>query len=200
MSVPHDDPVPFRLVAPAMRRFAVALWIVAVALVPIGLITDGPRALLLVPAPSAFTAWFAWTALWRPRVLATADGVVVVDVRRTTRIAWGRVLEVRSRFGLEVVTSEGDRRTWIAPRPTARLRLTPVAPLGPGGPAQAAETTLTVAEAADRLRAFVPSPAPLEGPPPAEVTPARIEHRVHGWSVVALIALGLLGSMAGARI
>lgn len=203
MTAQRDQPTPFRLVAPGMRRFAVVLWVVAVVLVPLGLLTDGPRALLLVPAPSAFTAWFAWTVLWRPRVVADADGLTVVDVRRTTRIAWVRVHEVRSRFGLEVRTSEGDRRTWIAPRPTARLRLDPATAPDASTSASVSHAPgdrVTVAEAAARIAAFVPEPEATDGPPPASVTPAPIVHRAHGWSVVALVVLGLLGTLTAARI
>jgi hypothetical protein len=206
--VPETDfprPAPFRLASIGMRRLAVVFWVVAVALVPLGLLTDGVRALVFLPGPSVFTAWFAWTVLWRPGVVATADALVVVDVRRTTRVPWSRVLEVRSRFGLEVVTSEGDRRTWTAPRPTARLRVLPPTtaddvPARRAAAAAADLPTISVEEAAVRLRAFVPVVEVLDGPPPVRVAAAPIEHHVHGWSVLALVVLGIVGSMTGAQV
>jgi len=190
------SPQPFRIVAPALRRLAIVLWVVAVALVPIAIAGNGPSAALLALPPSAFTAWFAWMALWRPRVEATPDALVVVDVRRTTTIAWPRVEEVRSRYGLEVRTNEGLLRAWIAPRPTARLRLDTIRPDGrPGG-----TEPVTVPAAADRLAACVPVREPLDGPPPARVTVAGLVTHGHWWGVLLLVVLGVLGSLTGARL
>ncbi|WIB12033.1 hypothetical protein [Curtobacterium sp. MCPF17_052] len=149
---------PTRIVATNMRRFAVALWVVAVALVVIGLVTNGLRAAWLVPVPSLFTAWFAWVVLWRPRIELTEDELVVVDVRRTTRFAWRRVQDVRSKYGLEVVTDQGEQRVWIAPRPTARLAIE-----RPGG-----AVPLSVAAAADEMRARVPAAVTYDGAPPGD--------------------------------
>ncbi|PZE86501.1 PH domain-containing protein [Curtobacterium sp. MCBD17_032] len=179
-----------QIVATNMRRFAVALWIVAAALVVIGLVANGPAAVLLVPVPSLFTAWFAWVVLWRPRIEITDDALVVVDVRRTTRFAWRRVQEVRTKYGLEVVTDQGEQRVWIAPRPDARLAV-----VRPGGP-----VPVSVDGAADEIRAFVPAPAVHDGAPPATVTAAPIVHRAHGWAITALVVLGIAASLAGARL
>ncbi|PZE67021.1 MULTISPECIES: PH domain-containing protein [unclassified Curtobacterium] len=182
--------MPARIVATNMRRFAVALWVVAAALVVIGLVTNGPSAALLVPVPSLFTAWFAWVVLWRPRIELTADALVVVDVRRTTRFAWRRVRAVRTKYGLEVVTDQGEHRVWIAPRPNARLTL-----VRPGG-----SVPVDVDAAADEIRAVVPPPLVYDGDPPATVTAAPIVHEAHGWAIVALVVLGIAGSLAGARL
>lgn len=182
--------MPVRIVATSMRRFAIALWVVAVALVVIGLVTNGPRAALLVPVPSLFTAWFAWVVLWRPRIELHEDALVVVDVRRTTRFAWRRVQDVRTKYGLEVVTDQGEQRVWIAPRSTARLAV-----VRPGG-----TVPVSVEGAADEVRAFVPAPVVHDGAPPATVTAAPIVHRVHGWAVTALVVLGIAASLAGARL
>jgi hypothetical protein len=182
--------MPARIVATNMRRFAVALWIVAAALVVIGLVTNGPGAALLVPVPSLFTAWFAWVVLWRPRIEITDDALVVVDVRRTTRFAWRRVQEIRTKYGLEVVTDQGEQRVWIAPRPDARLAV-----VRPGG-----TVPVSVDAAADEIRAFVPAPIEYDGAPPATVTAAPIVHHVHGWAITALVVLGIAGSLAGARL
>jgi hypothetical protein len=182
--------MPARIVATNMRRFAVALWIVAAALVVIGLVTNGPGVALLVPVPSLFTAWFAWVVLWRPRIEITDDALVVVDVRRTTRFAWRRVQEIRTKYGLEVVTDQGEQRVWIAPRPNARLAV-----VRPGGP-----VPVSVDVAADEIRTFVPAPIEYDGAPPATVTAAPIVHRVHGWAITALVVLGIAGSLAGARL
>ncbi|MBF4584000.1 PH domain-containing protein [Curtobacterium sp. VKM Ac-2865] len=182
--------MPTRIVATNMRRLALVLWAVAVALVVIGLVANGLRAAWLVPVPSLFTAWFAWVVLWRPRIELTEDELVVVDVRRTTRFAWRRVQDVRSKYGLEIVTDQGEQRVWIAPRPTARLAIDQ-----PGGP-----VPVSVAAAADEIRARVPAPVEHVGAPPATVTAAPIVHRVHGWAIVALVVLGIAGSMAGARL
>jgi hypothetical protein len=147
-----------------------------------------------VPVPSVFTALVAWVVLWRPHVALTDDALVVVDVRRTTTYAWRRVTDVRTRYGLEVLSSEGTRRVWIAPRSTARLRVVP-AGARPGG---TAPVDLDVAAAA--MRARIPVDAPTDAPPPATVTPAPIVHRAHGWAVTALVVLGIAASMAGARL
>jgi hypothetical protein len=191
-AVPPSAPV--RIVSPALRRGAVVLWVVAVVLVPLGLLTGGPGTAVFVPVPSVFTALVAWVVLWRPHVALTEDALVVVDVRRTTTYAWRRVTDVRSRYGLEVLSSEGTRRVWIAPRSTARLRLVPAGTRSGG----TAPVDLDVAAAA--IRARIPVDAPTDAPPPATVTPAPIVHRAHGWAVTALVVLGIAASMAGARL
>lgn len=207
----HSAPLePFRLVAPGLRTFAVVLWIVAALLVPIGFVGSGPRALLFVWAPSLFTAAVAWFVLWRPRIEATADALVVIDVRRTSTIAWRRVEAVSAKYGLEVTTNEGVRRIWIAPRPTARLRVDPERAASAmrvatsdarrqdgrtGGSEQ-----VTVAAAARRLVAFVPVDESGDAQPPAQVTAAPITHRTHWVAILVLIVLGTLGSLSGAQL
>lgn len=176
------------IVAPGMRVLAVVLWAASVALVPLALVGDGSP--LLAPIPSVFIAFLAWAVLWHPRIELTPDALRVVDVRRTSSYAWKRVTEVRTKYGLEIVTSEGVRRTWIATRPTARL-----AAQRPGGTVR-----LTVDAAADEVRALVPAAAVQDGPPPASVTAAPITHRAHGWSVLALVVLGLVATMAAAQL
>jgi hypothetical protein len=208
---PPEGPASFRIVAPGLRTFAVVLWVVAVALVPIGLVGGGPRALLFVWAPSLFTAAVAWFVLWRPRVEATAEALVIVDVRRTSTIAWRRVVTVRAKYGLEVTTSEGVRRVWIAPRPTARLRIdasstasTVSAADGPGGTDRAGRSggsvPVTVDAAAAQLVAWIPVDDSGDALPPARVTAAPITHRVHWVAVLLLIVLGTLGSLSGAQL
>lgn len=220
---PPEGPASFRIVAPGLRTFAVVLWVVAVALVPIGLVGGGPRALLFVWAPSLFTAAVAWFVLWRPRVEATAEALVIVDVRRTSTIAWRRVVTVRAKYGLEVTTSEGVRRVWIAPRPTARLRIDASSTAstastvsaadgahgaggahGPGGTDRAGRSggsvPVTVDAAAARLVASIPVDDSGDALPPARVTAAPITHRVHWVAVLLLIVLGTLGSLSGAQL
>jgi hypothetical protein len=186
-------PAPLVIVAPGMRALAVALWVLAVVLVPIGVLSGGVRAVPFVVLPSVFTAWFAWVVLWRPRIVATPEELVVVDVRRTTRFTWTRVLEIRSKYGVEIVSSEGERRTWVAPRPTARLSVSGTAL--PGGASR-----VDAAGAAALLVAFVPSREVSDAPPPASVVAAPITHRIHGWLVLSLIVLGIAASMSAARI
>lgn len=195
-AVPPSAPV--RIVSPALRRGAVVLWVVAVVLVPLGLLTGGPGTAVFVPVPSVFTALVAWVVLWRPHIALTDDALVVVDVRRTTTYAWRRVTDVRSRYGLEVVSSEGTRRVWIAPRSTARLRIDGAGAHGVARSGGSAPVALDVAAAV--IRARVPVDAPTDTAPPATVTPAPIVHRAHGWAVTALVVLGIAASMAGARL
>jgi hypothetical protein len=179
------------IVAPGMRTLAIVLWVVAVVLVPLALVTgDSPW---LAPVPSVFIALLAWAVLWRPRFVLTEDTLTIVDVRRRSTYAWRRVQEVRTKYGIEVVSSEGVRRTWLATRPNARLAV-----LGSGRSGGA--THLTVQSAADEMRAHVPVPAPADGLPPATVTPALVTHRAQGLTVLALVVLGLLATMAAAQL
>lgn len=186
-------PAPVVIVAPGMRALAVALWVLAVALLPIAVLSDGVRAVPFAVLPSVFTAWFAWVVLWRPRIVATPDELVVVDVRRTTRFTWSRVLDVRAKYGVEIVSSEGERRTWVAPRPTTRLSVTGTDL--PGG-----ADRVDAAGAAALLVAMVPEREVSDAPPPATVTAAPITHRIHGWLVLSLVALGIAASISAARI
>lgn len=180
-----------RIVAPGMRTLAIVLWVLAVALLPLGLTGDRSVPVWLVPVPSLFIAFVAWAALWRPRIDLTDEALVVVDVRRTSTYAWPRVTGVKTKYGLEVLSSEGERRTWIAPRPTARLRLDG----RPGGPVR-----LDVSAAADEILARVPEAAVVDGPPPATVVPQPITHRVHGWTVLAIVVLALAATLVAARL
>jgi len=179
------------ILSPGMRALAVVLWVAAVALVPIALLGGG--APWLVPVPSLFIAFVAWAVLWRPRFELTPDHLRIVDVRRTSTYDWRRVTEVRTRYGIEVVSSEGVRRTWLATRRSARLAA--VADGRPGG-----TTPLDVDAAAERMRALVPAPVEQDGPPPATVTAAPITHRAHGWTIVAMIVLGVVATMAAAQL
>ncbi|ROP64654.1 MULTISPECIES: PH domain-containing protein [unclassified Curtobacterium] len=183
-------PEPARIVAPGMRTLAVVLWVVAVVLVVLGFVGRGDTSAWLVPVPSVFVAFVAWAVLWRPRLELTADALVVVDVRRTSTYAWPRVTGVRTKYGLEIQSNEPDRRTWIAPRPTARLRVD-----RPGG-----SVPVSVDAAAAEVLAFVPEAAPQDGPPPASVARQPITHRLHGWSVLAMIVLGIAASLSAARL
>jgi hypothetical protein len=196
--------VPVRIVSTAMRRLAIVLWVVAAALIPVGVIPNGIGAIGFATVPAVFTAAFAWLVLWRPRIELTDDTLRIVDVRRTTSIPWKRVQEVRSRYGLEIVTNEGLRRTWTAPTAKTRLRTDTAehgaAERGAAGPGTAVGTRIDVATLADRIRERVPEPEVFDGPPPTSVVPAPIVTRVHGWSVVLLIALGIAASMTGSHI
>lgn len=176
------------IVAPGMRVLAVVLWAVSVVLVPLAVVGDGSP--WLAPLPSLFLAFVGWAVFWRPRIVLTPEELRIVDVRRTSSYAWRRVTEVRTKYGLEIVSSEGVRRTWIATRPTARL-----GSLRPGGTVR-----LSVEAAADEVRAMVPAEAEQDGPPPATVRAAPVVHRAHGWSVLALIVLGLVATMAAAQL
>lgn len=178
------------IVAPGMRRLAVVLWGIAVVLVPLALVGGGSP--WLVPVPSCFIALVAWAVFWRPRFECTPDHLRIVDVRRTSTYDWRRITEIRTKYGIEVVTSEGVRRTWLATRPTARL--------GETGGRPGGTTPLDVDAAARRMRTFVPAPVEQTGPPPATVVPARITHRAHGWSVTGMVVLGVAASMAAAQL
>ncbi|MBF4615104.1 PH domain-containing protein [Curtobacterium sp. VKM Ac-1376] len=179
------------IVAPGLRRLALVLWAAAAVLVPLALVGGGSPWLAVVP--SICIAFVAWAALWRPRIELMPEHLRIVDVRRTSTYTWSRVTEVRTKYGIEVVTSEGVRRVWIATRPTARLD----ARTGdrPGG-----ADHLDVGAAAARMLARVPTPAPQDGPPPASVVAAPITHRTHGWTILAMIVLGFAASTAAARL
>lgn len=187
-----DSPAPdvVRIVAPGMRALAVALWVVAAFLLVLGFVVRGATSAWLVPVPSVCVAFVAWAVLWRPRIELTPESLVVVDVRRTSSYAWPRVTGIRTKYGLEVQSTEPDRRTWIAPRPTARLRID-----RPGGSVPA-----TVDSAATEVLAHVPVAARQDGPPPATVTALPIVHRAHGWTILAMIVLGVAASMSAARL
>lgn len=179
-----------RVVAPGMRTTAVVLWAAAVALLVLGFVDRGESSVFLVPVPSVFVAVVAWVVLWRPRIELTPEALVVVDVRRTSIYAWPRVTGVRTKYGIEIQSTEADRRVWIAPRPTARLRLDV-----PGG-----QESVDVEAAAAVIRTRVPEQLRHEGPPPTMVTPQTIVHRAHGWAVLTMIVMGIAASLAAARL
>ncbi|WP_066515120.1 hypothetical protein [Curtobacterium ammoniigenes] len=193
MTIPDSSPHSERqrtddlvIVSPSMRRLAGFLWLVAILLLPVAALTRGPAAVLFALGPSTFLTAFAWFVLWRPHIRCADDALVIADVRRTTTMAWRRVQGVRDRYGIEIETSEGLRRAWVAPARSSRLAI--------------GARRLTVAEAAERIRDRIPPVIEEDGPPPATVVPAPITTRVHGWTVALLVVLGLLASVLGARI
>ncbi|WP_144710707.1 hypothetical protein [Curtobacterium pusillum] len=179
------------ITAPGMRLLALVLWAAAVALVPLALVGGG--AVWLAPVPSLFIAFVAWAVLWRPRFELTPEHLRIVDVRRSSTYDWRRVTEVRTKYGIEVVSSEGVRRTWLATRRSARLGA--VVADRPGG-----ADRLDVDAAAERMRAFVPVRPEQDGPPPATVVAAPITHRAHGWTVLAMIVLGFAATVTAAQL
>jgi len=179
------------IVAPGLRVLALVLWAAAVVLVPLALVGGGSP--WLVPIPSICVAFVAWAVLWRPRIELTPEHLRIVDVRRTSTYAWRRITDVRTKYGIEVVSSEGVRRVWIATRPTARLAINGAGQ--PGG-----TDRLDVEAAATRIRALVPAPVAQDGPPPATVDAAPVTHRTHGWTILAMVVLGVAASMAAARL
>ena len=179
------------ILAPGMRLLAVVLWVAAAALVPLALLSGGTA--WLAPVPSICIAFIAWAVLWRPRFELTDEHLRIVDVRRTSTYTWRRVTEVRTKYGIEIVTSEGVRRTWLATRRSARLAA--VVDGRPGG-----ADRLDVDAAAERIRAFVPEPPAQDGPPPATVTAAPITHRVHGWTILAIVVLAFVATLAAAQL
>lgn len=181
-----------RIVSPGMRTLAIVLWVVAVALVPLGLVTAPAATRFLAPVPSIGIAFIAWAVLWRPRIELRDDALVVVDVRRRSSYAWRRVTEVRTKYGLEFVSSEGERRTWIATRPTAALRIDDTV--------RGTSRRVTVEEAAAAVRLRLPEILATDGPPPTTVAAAPIAHRAHGWTVLGIIVLALVSTMAAAQL
>ncbi len=57
---------------------------------------------------------------------------------------------------------------------------------------------LDVDAAAERIRGFVPAPPEADGPPPATVTAAPITHRVHGWTILVIVVLAFVSTLAAA--
>lgn len=49
------------------------------------------------------------------------------------------------------------------------------------------------------MLAHVPAPAEQDGPPPSTVTAAPITHRTHGWTILAMVVLGVAASLTAAR-
>lgn len=100
-----------------------ALVISAAALVFIA-VDGGPLELVRWAWPIVLLAWAAWLVYLRPYVRVSEGFVEVSNIVRTSRIPWGDIDEVDSRYALTVRTRDGRAiRAWAAPAPGAREAL-----------------------------------------------------------------------------
>lgn len=68
-------------------------------------------------------AWLVWLAYWRPKVVVDDEAVRLHNVFRTVRVPWSAVVELHSRYGLEVQTPSASYNAWAVPAPYGRERL-----------------------------------------------------------------------------
>jgi len=79
----------------------------------------------------ALFAFAAWTALWRPCVYISDDGVALVNVTRTVQVPWPALIQVDTRYALTLMTPRATHSAWAAPapgRPTTRRAIQRNAP------------------------------------------------------------------------
>ncbi|WP_353810373.1 PH domain-containing protein [Agromyces sp. SYSU T00194] len=65
----------------------------------------------------ALLAFAAWAAYWRPSVRIDDEGVEVANVFRTTRVPWGQIRRIDTRYALMLETTHGRLSAWAAPAP-----------------------------------------------------------------------------------
>lgn len=130
----------------------------------------GPALLLL--------AALGWLAYWRPCVVVDERGVVLHNVFRRVVVPWPALVEVHSRYGMRVETTEGTFGAWAVPAPTGRSR-------AQGGDTEA--TTL-VRQRLARLQAHGEV-----GPADPTTAPRRVVDRTAVAVVGVLTALTVLG-------
>jgi hypothetical protein len=100
----------------ASRGMAV-LVVVACAVAEAAIVAFGDPALMLRgSAPLAFGAVAAWVLFWIPEVRVDPAEVVLVNPLRTVTVRWPAITDVRTRWGLELVTTRGRYSAWAAPR------------------------------------------------------------------------------------
>ncbi|WP_413451139.1 PH domain-containing protein [Georgenia phoenicis] len=110
--------------ASASRGYAVATWVVAVAVLAAFAVNGGAEEVLRYGALPLLLAVLGWTAFWRPLVRVERDGVRVVNVISTTWLPWAAVTGTRTRWGLEITTHGRPVGAWALPSRSAISRWT----------------------------------------------------------------------------
>lgn len=158
------------------NRGGVALLVIcsilsAVLLIDAAVRADAVTAVLLAPWP-LLVLWSVYVLGVASRVRATADGVFVQNVLRTTFAPWARVAQIRMRWQIEITLDDGSLITCFGGPATRRPQR-----LGPGRTKEDANGRADDAVAA--LRKAKANAAPV-----APVPPVR-----RGWDVPAIVAL-----------
>lgn len=96
---------------------AAATVLVAVGAAVAQLVAEGPLGGLRALPGAAAVALLGWTVFARPRVDVDDDGVLVVNPFATTRVPWGALIDVRTRFTCTFVTPHATVEAFAAPGP-----------------------------------------------------------------------------------
>lgn len=104
--------------SPFNRVFAIVVWVLAAVLSLTATMGD-ERTLWVYPA-SAFAAFLAWAALWRPRVSVSGRGVDLRNVFHTVQVPWEALIEVDTKYALTLHTPGRRYTAWSAPAPGLR--------------------------------------------------------------------------------
>ncbi|HOA86040.1 MAG: PH domain-containing protein [Microbacteriaceae bacterium] len=98
------------------RRMAVLTWALAALIVGSVLWSGDPRLAWAYPA-GALIAFLAWSALWRPYVGVSADGVRLRNVTHSVQIPWAALVHIETRYALTLHTPGRRFVAWSAPAP-----------------------------------------------------------------------------------
>lgn len=126
--VPQEQRMP----AVHVHRAASAAWL-AGFLTVLGIVVivsgwgHGPRHHVAALCVGAGCAVLGHALYWRPRLETHEHGVVLVNPLRTVEIPWARIVDVRTRFTVTVVTDTGSHSCFALPAagPGAALRADP---------------------------------------------------------------------------
>lgn len=110
--------------AAASRGYAVATWVVALAVLAAFAANGGADEVLRYGALPLLLAALGWAAFWRPHVRVERDGVRVANVISTTWLPWDTITGARTRWGLELVAHDQKVGAWALPARSAIGRWT----------------------------------------------------------------------------
>lgn len=104
------------VLAPRFSRAVAVLVVVICAVTEYSLMTYGHVDVLLRATPAVLLAAFGTYILsWKPLVRVSPSALEIINPLRTSRVGWGAIRDVSTRWTLAVVTDSGTINAWAAP-------------------------------------------------------------------------------------
>lgn len=104
------------VLVPRFSRVMSVLVVAICVLTEVSLVVYGHLEPLLRATPAiALVGFGAYTLFWAPLIRVDPEAIDIVNPLRTTRIGWGAVEDITTRWSLTVVTAAAQFTAWSSP-------------------------------------------------------------------------------------